>query len=66
LILRIKNYKGSDLVDLSVQQNREEITKDLYTVDVDKEISSEMNAEMESLLVQLINKLQSYVDNRLK
>ena len=66
LILRIKNYKGSDLVDISVQRNREQITKDLYTVDVEKELSAEMNAEMESLLVQLINKLKSYMDNRVK
>ena len=34
LVLRLKNYKGSDLADIATQLNRQEITKDLYTVDV--------------------------------
>ena len=45
-MLRLKNYKGTDLVELAVQQNREEIMKDLYTVDVERLISQEVHAEM--------------------
>lgn len=56
-MLRLKSYKGTDLVELSIQQNREEVMKDLYTVDVEKQLSQETNIEMESLQAQLINKL---------
>lgn len=40
-----------------MQQNREEIMKDLYTVDVEKQLKEEMNVEMESLASQLAQKI---------
>lgn len=33
---------------------------------MEKELKEEMNSNMESLLVQLINKLNSYVEGRVK
>jgi multidrug efflux pump subunit AcrB len=66
LVLRLKNYKGTDLVEMAVQQSREEIMKDLYTVDVDQQLAQELNIEMESLLTQLAHKLQTYIERRAK
>ena len=66
LVLRLKNYKGTDLVELSLQHNREEIMQDLYTVEAEQQMNQELHVEMESLLAQLAHRLQQYLGARQK
>ena len=51
---------------MASQQNREQITKQLYAVDVQDKINEEMNIEMESLIAELVTKLNSFIETKVK